>query len=166
MAVALIGQSLPVFFLGILFILIFGVKLGWFPVAGRGGLSHLIMPAVTLGLYGMARTARLDLVEAAMPALGPCECAIEQRTVRYIRAGLAEVTPFYRLEKAGAFNDGDTRGAEFALVRLGAGAGELRDLIVMAWRESANARVGWPAVSVAEVEAGTADAWDAMIGTD
>jgi peptide/nickel transport system permease protein len=59
MAVALIGQSLPVFFLGILFILIFGVKLGWFPVAGRGGLSHLIMPAVTLGLYGMARTARL-----------------------------------------------------------------------------------------------------------
>jgi peptide/nickel transport system permease protein len=59
MAIALFGQSLPVFFLGILFILIFGVKLGWFPVAGRGGISHLVMPAVTLGLYGMARTARL-----------------------------------------------------------------------------------------------------------
>ncbi|MGH2559946.1 MAG: ABC transporter permease, partial [Thermomicrobiales bacterium] len=59
MAIALFGQSLPVFFLGILFILLFGVKLGWFPVAGRGGLSHLIMPAITLGLYGMARTARL-----------------------------------------------------------------------------------------------------------
>ena len=112
------------------------------------------------------RVARLDQVEAAMPALGPCECPIERRTVRYINAGLAEVTPFYRLEKDGAFSEGDARGAEFAVTRLGAGAGELRDLIVMAWRESANARVGWPVVSVAEVEAGTADAWDAMIGTD
>ena len=39
-------------------------------------------------------------------------------------------------------------------------------VIVLAWRESADARVGWPAVAVAEVEAGTADPWDAMIGTD
>ncbi len=59
MTIALPGQSMPVFFLGILFILIFGVRLGWFPVAGRGGLSHLVMPAATLGLYSMARTARL-----------------------------------------------------------------------------------------------------------
>ena len=59
MAVALIGQTIPVFFLGILLILIFGVKLRWFPVAGRGGIGHLVMPAVTLGLFSMARTARL-----------------------------------------------------------------------------------------------------------
>lgn len=59
MIFALLGQSLPVFLLGILFILMFGVNLGWFPVAGRGGISHLILPAVTLALYGMARTARL-----------------------------------------------------------------------------------------------------------
>jgi peptide/nickel transport system permease protein len=59
MAFALLGQSLPVFFLGILFILIFGVQLGWFPVAGRDGVSHIVLPAATLALYGMARTARL-----------------------------------------------------------------------------------------------------------
>jgi peptide/nickel transport system permease protein len=59
MAIALFGQTIPVFFLGILLILIFGVKLGWFPVAGRGGFGHLVMPAVTLGLFSMARTARL-----------------------------------------------------------------------------------------------------------
>jgi ABC-type dipeptide/oligopeptide/nickel transport system permease component len=59
MSLALFGQSIPVFFLGIVLILIFGVKLGWFPVAGRGGLDHLVMPMVTLGLFSMARTARL-----------------------------------------------------------------------------------------------------------
>lgn len=59
MALALFGQSFPVFFVGILFILIFGVGLGWFPVAGRGGVSHIVMPAATLALYGTARTARL-----------------------------------------------------------------------------------------------------------
>lgn len=59
MMFALLGQSLPVFFIGILFILFFGVQLGWFPVSGRGGLSNLILPALTLGMYGTARTARL-----------------------------------------------------------------------------------------------------------
>jgi len=59
MSFALLGQCVPVFFVGILFILIFGVRLGWFPVSGRGGLSHLVMPALSLGLYGTARTARL-----------------------------------------------------------------------------------------------------------
>ncbi len=110
--------------------------------------------------------ARLDLVESAMPEADLGEAAIERRTARYLGQGVAQVTPFYRLERDGAFAEGDPRGGAFAVERLGAGAGELRDLIVLAWRESANARVGWPAVAVAEVEAGTADPWDAMIGTD
>lgn len=110
--------------------------------------------------------ARLDLVEAAMPQADLDETSVDRRTVAYLGDSLSQVTPFYRLETAGAFAEGDPRGGAFAIERLGAGAGELRDLIVLAWRESANARVGWPAVAVAEVEAGTADPWDAMIGTD
>ena len=117
------------------------------------------------GVY-VRGVARLDLVETAMPEPELGEAAIEGRTASYLGESLAQVTPFYRLEKGGAFNEGDPRGAAFAVERLGAGAGELRDLIVLAWRESANARVGWPAVAVAEVEAGAADPWDAMIGTD
>lgn len=42
----------------------------------------------------------------------------------------------------------------FVTARLAAGAAELRDLIVEAWRASASDRVGWPAVAVAELEAG------------
>jgi peptide/nickel transport system permease protein len=56
---ALLGQSMPVFWLGIMLILIFSVTLRWFPSFGRGGIEHLILPAVTLGMFSMARTARV-----------------------------------------------------------------------------------------------------------
>ena len=57
--VSLAGQSTPVYWLGIMLILIFGVQLGWFPVSGIGGLRHLVLPAVTLGLFSMAKIMRL-----------------------------------------------------------------------------------------------------------
>ena len=60
----------------------------------------------------------------------------------------------------------DPRGAAFTVARLSAGASELRDLTVLAWRASAEASIGWPAVKVAEVEAGTTDPWLSMIGED
>lgn len=56
---ALLGQSTPVFWLGIMLILVFSVTLQWFPSSGRGEIQHLILPAVTLGMYTMARTARM-----------------------------------------------------------------------------------------------------------
>jgi hypothetical protein len=76
------------------------------------------------------------------------------------------VTPFYRLEKAGGFDEGDARGGRFVINRLAAGASELRDLIILAWRDSADDAIGWPAVKVDEVEAGTVDPWLAMYGED
>lgn len=113
-----------------------------------------------------SRVARLDAVEAAMPAPRDQAVEINGRIAAYLRTTLAEVTPFYRMEKAGAFRDTDPRGAAFVNGRLGAGAAELRDLIVLAWRASADVSIGWPAVKVAEVEAGTADPWTAMVGED
>lgn len=59
MTFALFGQSAPVFWIGIMFILLFGVKFHWFPVSGRGGIGHLVMPAVTLGLFSTAAITRL-----------------------------------------------------------------------------------------------------------
>jgi peptide/nickel transport system permease protein len=59
MLFALAGQSMPVFWVGTMLILIFGVALQWLPVAGAGDLSHLVLPAVTLGLFSVARNARL-----------------------------------------------------------------------------------------------------------
>jgi peptide/nickel transport system permease protein len=56
---ALLGASLPGFWLGLLLIYFFSVKLGIFPVMGRGGPQHLVLPAVTLGFTMAATYARL-----------------------------------------------------------------------------------------------------------
>jgi ABC-type dipeptide/oligopeptide/nickel transport system permease component len=57
--VALLGQAMPTFWLGIMLILIFSVRLNWLPSSGRGDLEHLILPAITLGLFTTARITRL-----------------------------------------------------------------------------------------------------------
>jgi ABC-type dipeptide/oligopeptide/nickel transport system permease component len=59
MGVALVGQSAPTFFIGILFILLLSLKAGLFPTSGRGDWRHLVLPAVTLALFAMASVARL-----------------------------------------------------------------------------------------------------------
>ena len=56
---ALAGQSMATFWIGILLILLFSVWLKWFPVSGRDGLSHLVLPALTLSLYMMPLLARM-----------------------------------------------------------------------------------------------------------
>lgn len=57
--VALIGQAMPTFWLGIMLILIFSVGLQLLPSSGRGGVANLILPALTLGLFTTARIMRL-----------------------------------------------------------------------------------------------------------
>jgi hypothetical protein len=113
-----------------------------------------------------ARVARLDAVEAAMTAPRLDGFEMRPRVAAYLKTTLAEVRPFYVLEKAGGFRDTDARGAGFVIARLAAGASELRDLYILAWRDSADDNIGWPIVKVAEVEAGTADPWLAMYGED
>jgi peptide/nickel transport system permease protein len=57
--VALVGQSMPSFWLGIVLIWVFAVMLGWLPSSGRGGLQHYILPAIALGWYQVAALMRL-----------------------------------------------------------------------------------------------------------
>jgi peptide/nickel transport system permease protein len=59
MTVALLGQATPVFWLGIMLILLFSVQLGWLPSGGRGGLANLVLPAITLATFTSASIARL-----------------------------------------------------------------------------------------------------------
>jgi peptide/nickel transport system permease protein len=63
---SLLGLSMPNFWLGPLLMIVFAIELGWLPVSGRGGLDHLFLPSVTLGL-GMAailtRILRASLLE-------------------------------------------------------------------------------------------------------
>lgn len=59
MVLAVIGQGVPFFWLGLMLILIFGVELRIFPTGGYGGLWHLVLPSLTLAGYIAASTARL-----------------------------------------------------------------------------------------------------------
>jgi len=56
---ALVGQSIPSFWLGILLIIFFGVHLKWLPISGSGTWQHIIMPGVTLAAFPIARNMRL-----------------------------------------------------------------------------------------------------------
>ncbi len=56
---SLLGVSMPNFWLGPLLIILFSLKLGWFPVSGRGGLGSLVLPAVTLGTALAAILSRM-----------------------------------------------------------------------------------------------------------
>jgi peptide/nickel transport system permease protein len=59
MVIALLALSLPNFWLGLVFIFIFSLQLGWFPVAGSDSLRHLVLPAAALGLSAAGLIARL-----------------------------------------------------------------------------------------------------------
>ena len=59
MVMAVTGVSAPTFWVGLIFILVFSVNLGWFPSSGRGTLAHLALPALTLGVHYAASIARI-----------------------------------------------------------------------------------------------------------
>lgn len=89
MVFGLMGVSMPIFWLGLLLILLFSVKLGWLPSSGmEQGLKSLILPAVTLGFNYMAnimRTTRSSMMEA-----------VRQDFIRTARAkGVAEHDVIY-----------------------------------------------------------------------
>ncbi|ALM83853.1 ABC transporter permease [Bordetella sp. N] len=101
MAFSILGFSLPTFWVGIMFILVFSVELGWLPVGGRGetaalfgiqwsfltadGLRHLLLPALNLSLFNIALVLRLT------------------------RAGVAEVLPQEYIKFARAKGISETR---------------------------------------------------------
>ncbi len=65
---ALLGISMPNFWLGPLLIILFSIHLGWLPVSGKGGPLHLVLPAITLGtamaaiLTRMTRSSMLEII--------------------------------------------------------------------------------------------------------
>lgn len=66
---ALLGQSVPAFWLGIVLMYLFSVQLGWLPTSGAGSLRHLVLPAISMGLFTVAAITRLVRV-SMIDALG------------------------------------------------------------------------------------------------
>ena len=74
----LFGQSIPLFWLGIMLVMVFAVRLRWLPSAGKLDATSLVLPAVTLGLYPMARIART--LRASMFEVLPHEYCLTARS--------------------------------------------------------------------------------------
>jgi hypothetical protein len=114
-------------------------------------LEHIHVPLE--GPY-VAQHVTLAGVKAKMAPYRDCKCAIEAETGRYLMDSVGQVEPFYSLEKAGGFKDGDPRGPAYMTNRIALAASELRDLIVTAWNVSAHMSVGYPGQPVADFETG------------
>jgi peptide/nickel transport system permease protein len=85
MSVAMLGICAPSFWLGLILIFFFSLRLGWVPATGTGGIKRLILPSLTLGLGSAAVIARL--VRSSMIE------ALHQEYVVVARAkGLSEIT--------------------------------------------------------------------------
>lgn len=65
-ATALFGQSIPTFWAGIVLIFVFSVSLGWLPAGGSGGASFVLLPALTLGLFGFMLAGVVRLLRGSM----------------------------------------------------------------------------------------------------
>ena len=139
---------------------------GWGEFPNPEGFTQERVHGPFEGAFVRANVA-LPAVEAALRPPPPIACLpIEACVVGYLKRTHATTIPYYRLHKAGGFAENDARGRAFAVERVAAGAAELRDLTVLAWRASADVKVGWPAVAVKDVEAGAVDPFDALYGTD
>jgi len=85
--IALVGQSMPSFWLGIVLIWIFAVTLGWLPASGTGSFQHFILPAVALGWYQVAavmrlvRSAMLDVLDSEYVKLARIKGVAERGVV-------------------------------------------------------------------------------------
>lgn len=83
---SLIGLSVPQFWLGLLFIIVFAVQLRWLPTSGVATPFHIILPALTMGLPTLARMVMI--VRSSM---------IDELNQQYVKTGFAKGLPFYRV---------------------------------------------------------------------
>ncbi len=84
---ALLGVSIPNFWLGLMLILLFSYQLGWLPASGRGTLAHLIMPAIALGtasaglITRLTRSSMLEIIRTDFIRTARSKGLMERRVI-------------------------------------------------------------------------------------
>jgi hypothetical protein len=119
----------------------------------------------------VSANVKLADIKAALPAPADCGPTAAACVIAYLNATNAQVAPFFRLQKAGAFAAPTPQGKAFTVERIAAGAAMLRDLTVKAWRDSEKQGVGYkPLITVAQVESGAPidpkALWNGLYGDD
>jgi peptide/nickel transport system permease protein len=142
---ATFGQALPPFWLGIMLILFFAVQLQWLPIGRRGGLDHLILPAITLGW--LAAAGILRLVRSAM---------LEVLDSEYIKLARAKGVPRWKVVWKHAFKNAMLVPLTYAVLIL---SGFLTGTVVT------ETVFSWPGLGRLAVTAINANDFPLMAGT-
>jgi hypothetical protein len=127
---------------------------GWGNFPNPNNFTNAPIHAPFEGSY-VKQFVKPEAIKGALPPYRDCSCEIEVREAQYLQATLAEINETYQL--AAVSNNYTTRNSQalkFVTQRLAAGAAELRDQIVDAWRSSATWVVGFPLINVADIESG------------
>jgi hypothetical protein len=105
-------------------------------------------------------------ISANLAPYRDCHCTIQQRVAAYLSETQKNVLPFFEIEKAEGFDTAHEANRAFTAKRLAAATAELRDLIVDAWRRSAEVSVGYPAIPVRDIESGKVNPLGSLQGLD
>lgn len=125
---------------------------GWGPGPNPDGFTDDKVHVPWEGPY-VRDNVRQAAVRADMsPLAAPDD--ITRETERYLAATQSHIVEFFTLEKSGGLKPGNAALLGFTAQRVADGASEFRDLIAAAWKASDRATLGYPPVSVADIEAG------------
>ncbi|MEA2689544.1 MAG: hypothetical protein QOJ39_180 [Candidatus Eremiobacteraeota bacterium] len=105
-----------------------------------------------------------DLVAARVPALVQSTDPVLAQVGAYLAQSASNVPAVYRLEAAGGIDNPSPAATALVLDRLAAGAAQMRNMIAGAWAASADGKVGYPAVSVRDIESGAVVPTRANVG--
>jgi hypothetical protein len=137
---------------------------GWGPFPNPDGFTQDHIHSPLEGIYVHTNISAED-VAAKMSPYQPCADEFRTCIVAYLNETRGQVRPLYELQKAGGFEQGDARGKAFITARLAAGSSKLRDMIADAWKASETLGVGYPAITVADVNGGV-DPYPSVYGKD
>lgn len=142
---------------------------GWGSYANPNGYTTSGIHSPFEGAFVRKFVSFADVAAQLRPYTDRGVTTIEQRVPLYLAESLAQLVPVYQAAKVNNNDNYRTaQPAELAIVtkQLAAGASELRDQIVDAWRQSASVTVGFPLVRVSDVLAGTVIVTPATFGAD
>jgi len=124
---ALVFSSIPTFWCGLMFQIIFALKLGWLPSMGVGSVRHMILPALTLSMISLAgqvrmtRSSMLDVINADYIRTARAKGAGEPRVIlrHAVRNGLLPVVTNLGIVFANAFGGAIVTETVFAIPGIG-----------------------------------------------
>jgi hypothetical protein len=125
---------------------------GWGPYPNPRGFSmSKSLREDYQSTFVRARIQRADVKREIAPYRA-CTCTIWDRMRAVILDSHRAIVPYFELEKQGAFQGDAKAGIAFTNTRLASGAAAVRDMVIDAWRASADANVGYPMIQLRDIE--------------